>query len=464
MPTPRRYLDNTIPSDNTAQIGRQQRNNAASTRLTRKVSYSIGMPTAPKVLGKDAPRSINNASARHKELSNYYFRQSPTLGNLAKGVEHWAKSNSIITPDETGMATGYAPSPNKIAIQPVKVRIKYPTYIGDLGKKLNNIKRSLESAGVRVGSSINRALDRARLRYAYLGSRGGSIKNFNSEDPLLFYRDRTGRTIEAMNADRIKEEQLLDTEGFYNSAIRSYIRRASIDELKDIYRAVEQKFGYPHLSGRERAGFFNDGNNSRKATLAYLNNYKDLIKETPIWNKLNDQLTMDHSMHLGYINKVGLPKYTKSRINNHTWAHEDGHLLDLTKLLKKYNAKDFDELVDKTGTDVFWGGTAMNSGAYHWLNDKNLHPSLIEYYYDHMRGTELASRGTQLKNYFGLKKGQRLTPAMIRYAKRHYVRDVGDDNNMQSMLDNIYNYKNAAAWFNNFSHKYGGKINLRSYA
>lgn len=37
---------------------------------------------------------------------------------------------------------------------------------------------------------------------------------------------------------------------------------------------------------------------------------------------------------------------------------------------------------------------------------------------------EIAARGTQLKNYFGLKEGEKLTPEMWDYAKRHYASDV----------------------------------------
>jgi hypothetical protein len=41
---------------------------------------------------------------------------------------------------------------------------------------------------------------------------------------------------------------------------------------------------------------------------------------------------------------------------------------------------------------------------------------------------EVMARGTQLKNYFGLKEGEELTPEMYRYAQRHYMTDVGDNN------------------------------------
>ena len=462
MPTkykPKRYyLDNSIPADNTAQIGRQQINRATSTKLSKTVSYSISAPNTQNVLNKIAPRSVFGARARHKQLSNYYFKQAPTLGNLVKGVEHWAKANRILEPDETGLVTGYAPSPNKISTSPIKLAIKYPKYVRDLGNKLNGAKQTLGTVGRRIGNSINSLLDDIKLRYAYLGSRGGKVKNFNSDDPLRFYRDRTGRSISDMELDKIPESKVLDTPSFYDIAVRSYVSRSSKDDLRAIYKAIEDKFGWPHLSGRDKAGFFDDFVKSRRATLDYVKGYKDLLRLTPIWKRFDDQLNMMHSMHLGAINKVGLPKYSKSKINDMIWSHEDAHLLDLLSILKKHKVKDFNELMNVAGDEAFWGGNAINSGAYHWLDDSRLNNSLINYYYDHMKGTELAARGTQLKNYFGLMKGQRLTPAMLKYAKKHYVNDIGHDNSIQEMLDNITDYKKAAAWFNNFSHKYGGVI------
>lgn len=49
---------------------------------------------------------------------------------------------------------------------------------------------------------------------------------------------------------------------------------------------------------------------------------------------------------------------------------------------------------------------------------------------------EVAARGTQLKNYFGLKEGEELTPEIWNYARRHYIADV-TDNNMNDLFQAV---------------------------
>ena len=53
---------------------------------------------------------------------------------------------------------------------------------------------------------------------------------------------------------------------------------------------------------------------------------------------------------------------------------------------------------------------------------------------------EIAARGTQLKNYFGLKEGEELTPEMWDYARRHYAADVADNNMTQFFLSGSNKY------------------------
>ncbi len=43
---------------------------------------------------------------------------------------------------------------------------------------------------------------------------------------------------------------------------------------------------------------------------------------------------------------------------------------------------------------------------------------------------ELLERMTQLKNYFGMKGDEKFTPKHLEYARKHYISDVGLDNNM----------------------------------
>ena len=59
-------------------------------------------------------------------------------------------------------------------------------------------------------------------------------------------------------------------------------------------------------------------------------------------------------------------------------------------------------------------------------------------YFKHRNGTEQSARGTQLKNYFGLDRGdQNITPEMWEYAKLNYVNDTGIDNYMSYWFNKV---------------------------
>ena len=66
-------------------------------------------------------------------------------------------------------------------------------------------------------------------------------------------------------------------------------------------------------------------------------------------------------------------------------------------------------------------------------------------------GLEQAARGTQIKNYFGLKEGQKLTGDMLRYAEKNYVKDVGFDNDMTKWFNGIKDFDKYAKWINRWS-------------
>lgn len=80
----------------------------------------------------------------------------------------------------------------------------------------------------------------------------------------------------------------------------------------------------------------------------------------------------------------------------------------------------------------------------------------VKNYFWNRYGTELAARGAQLKNYFGLIGDQKLTPEMLEYAKRFYVKDTGMNNNMQDFFDGITDYKLFTDWLNKAAYSKGG--------
>ena len=83
----------------------------------------------------------------------------------------------------------------------------------------------------------------------------------------------------------------------------------------------------------------------------------------------------------------------------------------------------------------------------------------VDNYYIRRNFTEMIQRGTQLKNYFGLTSpDQKITPQMLEYAYKNYVKDTGIDNNMSTFFSFIDDFGKAAEWINNNCLEKGGKI------
>jgi len=83
---------------------------------------------------------------------------------------------------------------------------------------------------------------------------------------------------------------------------------------------------------------------------------------------------------------------------------------------------------------------------------KGFNPSAFSgNYFSHKNGTELAARGSQIKDYFGLSDNQPITENMLKYAAEHYVEDTGTDNNMTDFFNLITDWKKAAEWLTKFS-------------
>ena len=59
---------------------------------------------------------------------------------------------------------------------------------------------------------------------------------------------------------------------------------------------------------------------------------------------------------------------------------------------------------------------------------------------------ELAARGNQIKNYFGLKEREPITGDMLRYAAQNYVKDRGIDNKMTDFFNRIKDFDKMAEW------------------
>lgn len=80
-------------------------------------------------------------------------------------------------------------------------------------------------------------------------------------------------------------------------------------------------------------------------------------------------------------------------------------------------------------------------------------------YFTSGNNSELAARGSQLKDYFGFTKAeQELTADQLKYAAENYVKDTGIDNNMTSFFKSIADWDEAAKWLNKYATAIGGVV------
>ena len=80
-------------------------------------------------------------------------------------------------------------------------------------------------------------------------------------------------------------------------------------------------------------------------------------------------------------------------------------------------------------------------------------------YFSKYNYDELAQRGVQIKNYFGLTSpNQEITPSMLKYAYKNYIKDTGIDNDMIEFFSSISDFDKAAKWLSKNSYEEGGKI------
>lgn len=72
-------------------------------------------------------------------------------------------------------------------------------------------------------------------------------------------------------------------------------------------------------------------------------------------------------------------------------------------------------------------------------------------YFSKNNATELAARGTQIKDWLKISKDRNITAKELRKAAANYVSDTGLDNNMSQMFERITDFGKAAKWFSRYS-------------
>lgn len=133
-------------------------------------------------------------------------------------------------------------------------------------------------------------------------------------------------------------------------------------------------------------------------------------------------------------NNIGVAKANGVFNGNDNWGVVSDAAAPYTKgqPLSDLNAHEFTHY-------VFSPESGPNIDIYKGVNKYLKHPA------------EINARGTQIKNYFGLKENEPLTEEMLRYAKNHYVKDRGYDNNITQFFNGIKNWKEMAKWIQEYS-------------
>ena len=89
---------------------------------------------------------------------------------------------------------------------------------------------------------------------------------------------------------------------------------------------------------------------------------------------------------------------------------------------------------------------AGRQSVLEWFNDNSQNV-----YFSKNNSTELAARGTQIKDWLKMSRNRDITTDELRNAAKNYVKDTGLDNNMTEMFDKIYDWEKAAKWFSQYA-------------
>lgn len=136
------------------------------------------------------------------------------------------------------------------------------------------------------------------------------------------------------------------------------------------------------------------------------------------------------------LDEIGNQPTTK-RAMSMTEAHEKGHyvrllLLNYYDFFRDYFAKGFDLSHVVLTQDEY-----ENRWAREGDPEYTLEKARAELIYYLRYGHEIAERMSQLKNYFGMKGDEIFTKEHLAYARKHYVKDVGFDNDMTHFFQAI---------------------------
>lgn len=138
---------------------------------------------------------------------------------------------------------------------------------------------------------------------------------------------------------------------------------------------------------------------------------------------------------------VALPGYSKN--NLHIW----GTFKDSDY---KFKSKQFKSDIEahEFGHWVQHYIPELDESIYESIIPKSVNPEIYKYL---SNVDEWLSRGTQIKNYFGLKEGEKLTEDMLKYASQNMIKDRGYDNNLSLFFAGIKDFKKMAEFLDEYA-------------
>ena len=76
---------------------------------------------------------------------------------------------------------------------------------------------------------------------------------------------------------------------------------------------------------------------------------------------------------------------------------------------------------------------------------------------------EAAARGTQIKRILGVKDNSPILAKQLKYMRDNFAERPGQDNTLQTFLDSITDFEDAAEWLSKNAYSIGVALNLLDY-
>lgn len=168
-------------------------------------------------------------------------------------------------------------------------------------------------------------------------------------------------------------------------------------------------------------------------------NIYDLSKDTPENTAFIESIAKQYGL---------TPEQTKEFLLNHLDTHSHAANFNNTKNI----------IHDGTGDNL---SARISHEIDHLLHkpdepipDGSYYPRIFkraDRYFSKHNNTELSARGSQLHDYFGHTGNEPITEDMLEYARQHYIKDTGLDNNMHDFLWTIKDNKKVADWLTKYA-------------